>query len=276
MSGYVVGVDGSAQSSVALDWALKRASRDRQPVRLVLVIDDEAGLVGEDYALDAERAGLKTLATATAGARERYPDLEITSSPLLGSVPWELSHAATSADVLVIGTHRAGPSAGTVLGSRSVQVASITPALLAVIPAVPVDESGPVVAGVSMRERGGSAVLHAAAEAAASGRDLLLVLAAVPAEPGKLGDAHTALAHTALAEAKAVAVEVHPGLTVSTEFVTADPAEALLDAASRHASMVVLGPSRTFGSTGSPIGTVTQSMLLNAPCPVLVTRYSSV
>jgi nucleotide-binding universal stress UspA family protein len=273
MSQYVVGIDGSPPSRAALEWALTRSeARKRHPLRLVHVLDDEAGIAGRDVQQEAEQAGRRLLTTSVEAARLRYPELEITSSVLHGSMPWELSHAAASSDMLVLGTHRSDGSTVTVLGSRSVQVASITPATLAVIPDRAHTPTGPVVVGVGMREPAGPAVLWAAREAASTGHPLLLVHGMGSAER-RPGAPHPELAAINLSEARRLALEIEPALSVTTRLSPDSGDQALLGAA-YEASMLVVGPSRTFGTGASPIGTVTQSVLLNTHCPVIVTRYT--
>jgi nucleotide-binding universal stress UspA family protein len=173
--------------------------------------------------------------------------------------------------MLVLGTHRSSPSNGAVIGSRSVQVASITPATLAVIPDRKWNPTGPVVVGIGMREPAGPAVVWAAHEAAATGRPLLLVHG-LGSTGRPTGVPHPELAAINLREAKRLAREIEPELDVSTRLSPEGAAQALLGAA-YESSMLVVGPSRTYGTGASPIGTVTQSVLLNTHCPVVVTRY---
>ncbi len=275
MSSYVVGVDGSAPSRAALGWALGRAeSRRRHPLRLVHVLDDEAGLAGPDIQQEAEREGRRILTERLSEARRLHPGLELNATVLHGSMPWELSHAAGPSDMLVLGTHRSNTSNGRVLGSRSVQVASITPATLAVIPDRPGNPHGPVVVGVGIREPAGPAVSWGAHEAAVTGLPLLLVHGLDSVDSRPAGSPHPELAAINLSEAKKLAREIEPRVEVSTRLSPDGPAQALL-AAAYDASVLVVGPSRTFGTGASPIGTVTQSVLLNTHCPVLVTRYSA-
>jgi nucleotide-binding universal stress UspA family protein len=266
---YVVGVDGSSASRAATDWAITRAVVDSLPVRLVYVIDDEAGMLGEDYRRQAERDGLRILSAAVQEASTAHPSARITSSSLHGTVPWDLSHDATSQDVLVIGTHRGMPAGGHVLGSRSVQIASITPATLVVVPSQQQFPTGPVVVGVSLREPGGPAVVRGAHEAVRGGLPVVLVASTGGSEGSDAED----LARVRLSEAKELALKTEPTLAVSTELSSEEPSRALLSPA-YEASLIVLGPSRTFGMGVSPIGTVTQSVLLNTYCPVLVSRYT--
>jgi nucleotide-binding universal stress UspA family protein len=270
VSTYVVGIDGSTASRAALDWAVPRAVADDVPVRLVHVIDDEAGMLGEDYRRQAEQGGLQILSAAALEAREKYPSARITSSSVHGTVPWDLSHDAGPQDVLVIGTHRGTSARDHVLGSRSVQIASITPATLVVVPAAPHFATGPVVVGVGLREPDGPAVVRGAHEAGRAGLPLVLVVATggterVP-ERGKLARAR-------LTEAENTAREIAAGVEIATHLSTDEPSRALLNSGF-SASLVVLGPSRTFGMGVSPIGTVTQSVLLNTYCPVLITRFT--
>jgi nucleotide-binding universal stress UspA family protein len=243
-------------------------------LRLVHVLDDEAGLAGPDIQQEAEREGRRILTERLSEARRLHPGLELNATVLHGSMPWELSHAAGPSDMLVLGTHRSNTSNGRVLGSRSVQVASITPATLAVIPDRPGNPHGPVVVGVGIREPAGPAVSWGAHEAAVTGLPLLLVHGLDSVDSRPAGSPHPELAAINLSEAKKLAREIEPRVEVSTRLSPDGPAQALL-AAAYDASVLVVGPSRTFGTGASPIGTVTQSVLLNTHCPVLVTRYSA-
>jgi nucleotide-binding universal stress UspA family protein len=271
VSQYVVGIDPAAPSKAALDWALGRSEgRKRHPLRLVHVLDDEPGVPGQGVRQDTEPDGVRLLTSRLEESRRRYPELTISSSVLHGSMPEELSHAAGPPDMLVLGTHRS-PSDGRGTGSRSVQVASITPAMLAVIPDGRWNPLGPVVVGIGMREPAGPAVVWAAHEAAASDLPLLLVHGLGDADRPP-GTPHPELAAINLREAERLAREIEPGLDVSTRLSPENAAQALLDAG-QNASMLVVGPSRTYGTDASPIGTVTQSVLLSTRCPVVVTRY---
>jgi nucleotide-binding universal stress UspA family protein len=268
----VVGIDDSPPSRAALDWALGRSDRRRRhPLTLVHVVDDDPGVPSGEVQQESEEDGRRLLASRLDEAQRHYPELSISASVLHGSMPWELSHAAGPPDMLVLGTHRSAPSSGPVIGSRSVQVASITPATLAVIPDRRPNPDGPVVVGVGMREPAGPAVVWAAHEAAATDRPLLLVHGLGSADR-PAGTPHPELAAINLREAKRLATEIEPDIDVSTRLSPEHAAQALL-AAAYDASMLVVGPSRTYGTGASPIGTVTQSVLLNTHCPVIVTRY---
>ncbi|ARS90113.1 universal stress protein [Natrarchaeobaculum aegyptiacum] len=74
------------------------------------------------------------------------------------------------------------------------------------------------------------------------------------------------------AAARAVAAEAAADLTVPTEAVglVGDPADAILEYADEHDARYVVVAGRRRSPTGKAVfGSVTQSVLLNADCPVV-------
>ncbi|MFE7607011.1 universal stress protein [Streptomyces celluloflavus] len=74
-----------------------------------------------------------------------------------------------------------------------------------------------------------------------------------------------------LGKAEAMALELHPGISVTTEQVSAQAVDALVDH-SRNASLMILG-SRGHGAiSGFLLGSVSLNVLGHAECPVVTVR----
>ncbi|TFC79593.1 universal stress protein [Cryobacterium cheniae] len=273
MSTYYIGFDGSDPSRAAVRWGLARAEAAGSPVVLVHVVDDEWGLLGPDYAREAERRADSLLVREVDAART-HAGLNIGALVLHGSPAWTLAAVPTSGDVLVVGTHKTGSLRGRVLGSRSVQIAAAAGCTVAVVPETTGDGRRGVVVGVDRFEGSTSAVCRGAREAHRLGQELILVHAPsiLGAEPGSpaLPESTRAAEHV-LQAAATLAATTTPGVLVHPRLVHLPPAEALLDAAG-EAALLVLGVSHPRPATQSVIGSVTHDVLMNINLPVLIAR----
>ncbi|MFB6613044.1 universal stress protein [Streptomyces sp. NPDC056367] len=113
---YVVaGVDGSAASVTALQYALDMADLHGAAVRAISVWQPPVFLLhDEEVALQAQRA---LLAEATAGMPEKYPDVRLTHEVPVGHPVEELARAAEHALAVVVGRRGRGGYTGMRLGS---------------------------------------------------------------------------------------------------------------------------------------------------------------
>lgn len=141
MPGIVVGIDGSGHSRRALTWALKEAATHQAPVTVVSVHSPVVGYLGtlsypEDQALtqQARAAALKEVDEAIDQLGEPAPP-QVSILAVTGSPAQELLTAARDADLLVVGSRRAGGFARLVMGSISSQVAHHARCPVAIIPA---------------------------------------------------------------------------------------------------------------------------------------------
>ncbi|MBN9606204.1 MAG: universal stress protein [Actinomycetales bacterium] len=257
---YLVGVDGSAPSLAALDWALRRARQSSAPLVLVHVTEGaDAPHEGPARSAEAGRALLD-------GELERVRALgvEVSATQPEGSLAWALGDLAEPDDVVVVGTHKTGYLHGRVLGSRSVQIALAVRASVVAVPEVDLRFRRGIVAGVDRLETAGEIGRAAAEEAQARGEELTL-LEAVPNSAVRRDE-------LPIARAAQEAARAAPGLVIRSRVSTRPPAEALLDAA-RDKALLVLGPG-SLDATRSPIGSVLHDVLLNVTAPVLVVRPS--
>jgi nucleotide-binding universal stress UspA family protein len=111
-NGVVVDVDGSDETRAAVEYAYRTASFRGLPLTALLVVwdpahlgDDEHVVADGDTGLDADR---ELLSEATAGMREKFPDVEDRLVLVRGLREHQLARASRSADLLVVGSHHAG------------------------------------------------------------------------------------------------------------------------------------------------------------------------
>lgn len=173
MSGEtVVGWNGSAAAGNAAEWALERAARAEQPLRIVQVVsnleaEQDPGLVdATTRALDDEKARLQL----------RHPGADIRCDVVVGDAVEQLRALSVPSRLLVIGTDerlRPKRTSGWSIGAR---LASSCPGAVAVVPLQEAEaERHGIVAGVEMSERDSATISFAAREAIMSGQTLHLV-----------------------------------------------------------------------------------------------------
>jgi nucleotide-binding universal stress UspA family protein len=123
--GVVVGVDGSAQSESAIEFALQVASDLDEPLVALHAWTDPARMGGPgvmlplvyDPALVADEEGL-VLAESMAGWAEKYPDVRIENKVTRGHAVPMLTTEARHAQLLVVGSRGRG-SVRSLIGSVS-------------------------------------------------------------------------------------------------------------------------------------------------------------
>jgi nucleotide-binding universal stress UspA family protein len=121
-SRVIVGVDGSASSLGAVQWAGDYAAATGAPVTLIAAWQWPTSYgwsipMPEDYepSADAERI----LAEAATTLREQHPSLSIETQALEGPPAQVLVDASKTARLLVVGSRGHGQLAGMILGSVS-------------------------------------------------------------------------------------------------------------------------------------------------------------
>ncbi|MFB9312233.1 universal stress protein [Nocardioides plantarum] len=121
--GVVVDVDDTEQARAAIEYAYRTASFRSLPLTALRVVwdpehrrDDEHVVTDADPGLDAERL---LLSEATAGMREKFPDVLDRLVLVRGMREHQLTRASRDADLLVLGSHEAGVIDRFVFGSVS-------------------------------------------------------------------------------------------------------------------------------------------------------------
>ncbi|MBP2459084.1 nucleotide-binding universal stress UspA family protein [Clavibacter michiganensis] len=258
-----VGYDGSAASATALAWAVARAVRSGGGVLLVGVVDDDSGGMGAAYAQQSAHDLGVLLSAAAARVASGHPGLAVTTRLVTGPVAPALAAAVRADDVLVVGSDKTGYARGRLYGVRSVQLASLVPGPLVVVPSADLRLRDGVVVALDGTPRSDALARAGAEEASAAGCRVGLVHA-VPQDGG--ADARHA-GDAVLRRGLDVAHEVDPGLEVTRHLTSRRPAEAILNL-SRDRALLVIGRSRRTPAPG--IGGTLHEVLLNANAPVMI------
>ncbi|MET9904813.1 universal stress protein [Streptomyces sp. NPDC006446] len=115
----VVGVDGSANSREAMAFAFEEAALSGARLRVVAVRHVHPGRPVGGEGEDVENQSRAELSEATAGWREKYPEVEIEYRVKYGHPARALAHTAAHAQCLVVGSRGLGGFRGMLVGSVS-------------------------------------------------------------------------------------------------------------------------------------------------------------
>jgi nucleotide-binding universal stress UspA family protein len=280
----MVGINGSAGSEAALTWALERAGRHKLPVVLIHAVDDRWMSPDFQYHELIRQSGMELLQKAQASASEQAPDVKVEIQLRHGSGGSVLREVSKEASMVVVGGHDKRWMDGGPLTDRALQVVSATECPVAVIPEKKGTGGKGVVVGVDGSEESLQAVAFAAAEADLGGDELTVVLAfKSPARwlEGKLP--HSGLAESiveedriVLAESVAGLADKYPDLQVHQRLESdTEPAKALVQIGA-DARLLVIGSRGRGGFSRTVLGSTAHAVLLNLPCPTIVTRVHKV
>lgn len=286
MTKYIlVGVDGSPESLLALHWAVDTAGQRGRPVRVVRGYPSDfgqwpaaamAGYVPPPMPVDAFQ---EELDEAVRYARDRLG--ESAASGLLTVI--DPAHAilteADGAELVVVGSRSRSRMAAAVLGSVATAVASKAPCPVVVVRGVDepgqdggASRSGPIVVGTDGSPDSEDALTFGFEEAARSGRSVEVVYCWNPQVDFAETIASTddllegwLVEHLKPYQAKFPTVPVHAAV------VEGRPAVRLIELSGK-ASMVVVGSRGRGGVKGLLLGSVSQSLLLQADAPVAIVR----
>jgi nucleotide-binding universal stress UspA family protein len=259
----VVGFDGSSAGVTALDWAVTWAVRNSRDLQLVGVVDDDAGAMGVAYAEESVRAHARLLSETDALLTKEHPGLVVTTRLVTGPVASSLAEAARPDDIVVVGSDKTGYAHGRLFGVRSIQLASLVPGVLVVVPAADLRfRTGVLVALDGTVES--SRLARAGAEEAATRSCTVSLVHSVALDATSERRRH---GEKVLQDAFEAARSVDPGREISRHLANRRPAEAILNLA-RDRALLVVGRSRRI--TASGVGGTLHEVLMNANVPVMV------
>jgi nucleotide-binding universal stress UspA family protein len=278
----VVGVDGSADSDRAVRWALRAAAGTHRPVRFVhseprLLVDPLPPVVEERLA----RAG-RVLDAALAVAASDFPEVTATAETRkgLGLAPAEaVADAGAEAALLVVGARGHGGVAG-LIGSVSQHAVRRAAGPVAIVRAPADARATRIVVGLDDSDLSMQALALAFELADAFAAPLTAIhawhytslvgsVSGMPL-PGPLVGGQAA-EQGGLDRTLEPWRDKYPEVEVEAEVVPGPAARALRDA-SEHAAMVVVGSRGRGAVAGLVLGSVSQSLLHRAHCPVIVAR----
>ncbi|MFE1265005.1 universal stress protein [Streptomyces albogriseolus] len=290
-SPVVVGVDGSAESLAAAEWAAREAARRGADLRLLHVRDRNPRQGGTDTTRSADhRPAPRVLERAAERVHTVRPDVRVREAQAEGPAAAALARAAEDADPLVLGSRGLGRVAGLLAGSVSLGVVAraTRPVVLVRTDAAGEgtgaggDGRGDVVLGVDVIEPCDE-VLAYAFEAARLRRARLRALHAWRAPDrltlgaagtGRAGDQERAEEWLRfLSAVLQVWRDKYPDVEVVETVAEGKPAGALLKAAF-DARLLVVG-HRIPGRPALPrTGPVTHAMIHQARCPLAVVPHT--
>lgn len=281
----VAGVDGSDSALAAVRWAAREARSLRLPLRLVNACpwpEHHFGQVplGLDYRKAFVRVAREHLLTAAEEAVETAPGVEVARQVIISYPLPALIAESKRAQMVVVGNRGLGGITGLLVGSVAVGLAARGACPVVVVrgePPVAPDPPRPVVVGVDGSERSEAALAFGFEAASARAVPLVAVLAWDYRRVGPIfGERPTWEAiedsqRRVLAERLAGWGDKYPEVTVRRVVSKGHPAHCLLAHAGR-AQLVVVGSHGRGGLSGLLLGSVSQSLLRHAPCPVAVVR----
>lgn len=276
---YLIGVDGSEHSRVALAWGLARATARGASVELIHVADDSFLSESVAFLSEAQQASEQMLQAETAYARTLGFTGTLTGIAVVGHPIAELEEASKHVDLLILGAHGGSRFAGSFFGTRAVKVAATAHCPVAVIPKTESEPNPGVVVGIDGSEASKRAIAYAAEEASRRGVPLVAVYAWMPPlTPGleylwseELVESQRTAAEEAIAIGTAGLASRYPDLEIRREILQSPPVAALVQAA-EGAELLVVGSRGRGGISRLLLGSVSHGVLQALPCPVIVTR----
>ncbi|MFF1273349.1 universal stress protein [Streptomyces marokkonensis] len=294
-----VGLDGSAESRAAAEWAAREAVLRELPLRLLHVRRPDPGPAGEP---SPHGAGSRVdwseqmLRKTAEGLRQRHPGVEVTHERIDG-MPYEaLIKAAEDAELLVLGSRGLGGLGGFLVGSVGFVVVAHAeqPVVLVRAGAQAADEHEPdpagvpsaathyrpVLLGLDADRPHASVIEFAFAEAARRDTTLRVVhgwalppyyvygLAAAPEAYHGVAQEEAGKLTQVLAPWR----EKFPQVEVVEESFGGSPSIRLVEA-SAESSLVVVGRRARRNPLGAHIGSIAHAVMHHGTAPVAVVAH---
>ncbi|GAA2287420.1 universal stress protein [Nonomuraea roseoviolacea subsp. roseoviolacea] len=279
----VVGVDGSAPASAAVEWAADDASRRGCSLRLVHVCEEWSPSLGEaQWPLSLDEAQAKhcaeALEAAADRARELAPGLEVTTDLRKGNVVERLIAESATADSTVLGSRGLGGFAGMVLGSVGMAVAGHAAGPVVVVRGPAEAQHGRIVVGYDGSQGARVAMDYAIEQARARQARVDVVYAWQAPMSAPYATAFSSFLESAFEQQKETAREAvapwrekNPDIEFTDEEVCEHPVPALMTA-SASADLVVVGSRGMGGFASAVLGSVSHGVLHHVTCPIAVVR----
>ncbi|WP_028809958.1 universal stress protein [Streptomyces sp. 351MFTsu5.1] len=287
----IVGVDGSAESLAAAEWAVREAERRGRRLRLVHAWERGPRPVGESSTGAVQRhLARRVLRQAEDRVRAASPGTRVDDEQARGPATEVLLLAAAQADLLVLGSRGLSGFTGFLVGSVALGVIAEAecPVVLVRAGEVAADEHLPaadgsastrtgcrdVVVGVDVADPSEETIEFAFGEARLRGARLRAVYAGQPGGPrgpqhhGSTPAAPRALLDDLLRPWR----EKYPDVEVLATAATGRARSVLVRAAS-GASLLVVGHRLADRPVGPRTGSVTHAAVHHVDCPVAVVPH---
>lgn len=277
----LVGLDGSASSEAALEWAAHEASRRGVGLYLVHVFPWSLLGISSDPSRSIGWEGAQQLvADARRAAEKIAPGLHVRTKVVTDSPAAALVQRSADAGLVVLGARGRGGFRELLAGSVALQVAghAACPVVLVRAGWRPPVADREIVVGVGADA--GAVLAEAFAEAELRGIRLRAirawrpVMGTGPTGMTPMGETPAELERyeeKVLRRALAPMRQAHPDVRV-VESVVCDSARHALAGASAAAELLVIGARDHFGLHALALGTTAHAVVHHAVCPVLVAR----
>ncbi|MBB3750733.1 nucleotide-binding universal stress UspA family protein [Mycolicibacterium sp. BK634] len=283
----LVGVDGSPESKVAVDWAARTAALRGLSVRLVHVLNPPVVMAFPEvptppgylqWQEDSGREILDAASAVVADATRDHP-VEVSTELASGPVVPTLVSQSKDAQLIVVGCRGRGALARGLLGSVSTGLVQHAHCSVAIIhdqdPLMVHPSTAPVVVGVDGSPTSQKAIEIAFEQASFRGVELVAVHAwsdtGVFEVPGVDWSAMQTLGEQTLAEQLSGWQERYPDVVVNRVVVADRPAHQLIEQ-SESAQLVVVGSHGRGGFAGMLLGSVSTAVVHGVRMPVIVAR----
>ncbi|MDT5338593.1 MAG: hypothetical protein QOD90_4098 [Mycobacterium sp.] len=287
--GVVVGVDGSAGSRIALQWAARDAELRGVALTLVHVVAPTAGPWREssvlpEWAHREREHGHQVLddARKTLDERPKHTRLRVRCEMPSAHAVSALVDLSKDAEMVVVGCLGTGTLRGRHLGSVSSGLAHYAHCPVAVIhDGIPLDteSTAPILVGIDGSPASESAIAVAFDEAARRNvglvalhawKDVSVFDSAVSFKRDGWPALHSK-EEEALEGRLASWIERYPDVPVRRLIVRDEPARPLIDQ-SRAAQLIVVGSHGSGGFAGMLLGSVSAAVVMLARVPIIVAR----
>ena len=279
----IVGVDGSEESLLAVEWAALEARRHSSPLRIVSAPDVMPRIHAYQASPGEIAAALRGIAARALDAgitrsEEVAPGLAVDTGLLSGAPAVAVTESGADASVLVVGARGAGGFAAMMLGSVSRYVATWAPCPVVVVREETTAVHREIAVGVRDPEEATGALAFAFEEAALRGADLVVVhtwywLPSAPGEAGALRPSDPERIAAEAARHLAATLEEwqdkYPDVRVRQDVIRGHPGRVLASYSART-DLVVLGRHGHPARPGPGIGSVQHAVLDHAHGPVAV------
>ena len=278
----VVGIDGSEAALGAARWAADFAAKSAAPLVLLHAVPRLDWHFTTDAPSVSPDGADTVLAAAEAAVRSAHPDVTVQTTIVKKSVTAALQDASDDARLVVVG---AGSDERRMLGGHAIRIAhgALCPVLAWRQPmARRTGKPLPVVVGIDESE-GSTRALAAAFDVARALHAPLTVVHMwdITAAVGlgysqglmdwNLLDMLQTQQRQRMDELVAPYAHKYPNAHVTEVFRDVGPAKGLIEL-SGDAQLVVVGSHGSGGIVESTLGSVSQSVLHHAECPVLIVR----
>ena len=275
----VVGVDGSAESLAAVEWATREAARRERPLRLLHAWNWHPRQGGEPANAAQRHLARRVLREAETRARATCPDVRLYDDQVEGPATAALLNAAERAHLLVLGSRGLGGFTGFLVGSvaRGVVARAGGPVVLVRAGEEAEDEHLPADDGSPSTRTGYRDVVLGIDPDDLCDEMLEFAFEAARLRHARLRAVHARQAPSSLGLGSLSAVlqvwrDKYPDVEV-VESVLEGKVSTTLTRAASGASLLVVGHRTTERPVGPRTGPVVHAVIHHVGCPVAVVPH---